>query len=126
MCKYGTITVNSSSCYVEPAHVWYKYTYLLCKENGRRCADAVQDESPTDPDANNNYAVGSKRLGPCHVCVNLAIAVKTRDEALAQAEEMTRRALDDYSAAEQQAFSEITEVRCTKLLVLIWHNNNQR
>jgi hypothetical protein len=111
MCNFGVITVNSNKCNVEPAHVWYKYTYILCNNNGKRCADAQQDESQTDPGADNNYAVGSRRFGPCYVCDNLNIAVGIRDEALARAEEIKRRALEAYGDAENRAYSEVTEVR---------------
>jgi hypothetical protein len=111
MCNFGVITVNSSSCNVEPAHVWYKYTYILCNDNGKRCADAQQDESQINPGADNNYALGSRRLGPCYVCVNLNIAVGIRDEALARAEEIKRRALEAYGDTENRAYSEVTEVR---------------
>jgi hypothetical protein len=110
MCNFGKITVTSSSCYVEPAHVWYKVTYFLCNDNGQRCVDARQDERPIDPSPENNYAVGSRRLGPCYVCVNLAIAVKARDDALAEANEMRKRALEAFDEAEGLAWSETTEV----------------
>jgi hypothetical protein len=111
MCNFGKITVRSSSCYVEPAHVWYKCTYFLCNDNGQRCANARQVEHQIDPSPDNNYAVGSRSLGPCYVCVNLAIAVKARDEAFAEAEEMRKRALEAFTEAEESAWSEITEVR---------------
>jgi hypothetical protein len=111
MCNFGVITVNSTRCNVEPAHVWYKYTYILCNDNGKRCADAQQDGSQIDPNADNNYTVGSRSLGPCYVCDNLKIAVDIRDKALARAEEIRTRALDAYGDAEDRAYSEVTEVR---------------
>jgi hypothetical protein len=90
--------------------VWYKYTYILCNDEGERCADVRQDESQTDPAAGNNYAVGSKRLGPCYTCVNLASARETREKALAEAEEIKRKAEEAYAIAEDQAYIEVTKV----------------
>lgn len=110
MCKYGVVTVASNDCSANPTHVWYKYTYLLCNDDGQICVDARQDESQTDPAADNNYAVGSRRLGPCYTCVNLAIAGKAREEALAEAEEIKRKAEEAYHIAADQAYTEVTEV----------------
>lgn len=110
MCKYGVVTVASNDCYADPPHVWYKYTYILCNDEGQRCADARQDESQTDPAAENNYVVGSRRLGPCYTCVHLAIAHEARGKALAEAEEIKKKAEEAYAIAEDQAYTEVTEV----------------
>jgi hypothetical protein len=110
MCKYGVITVASNDCYADPTHVWYKYTVILCNDEGQKCEDAQQDESHTEPGAENNYAVGSRKLGPCYTCVNLAIARKAREEALAEAEEIKRKAEEAYAVAADQAYTEVIEV----------------
>lgn len=110
MCKYGVITVASNDCYADPPHVWYKYTYILCDNEGQRCVDAQQDESQTDPAADNNYSVGSRRLGPCYTCVNLAIAREAREKVVAEAEKIIKEAEEAYNIAENQAYTEVTEV----------------
>lgn len=110
MCKYGVITVASNDCTANPPHVWYKYTYILCNDEGQICADARQDESQTDPAADNNYAVGSRRLGPCYTCVHLTIAREAREKALAEAEEIKKKAEETYAIAEDQAYIETTKV----------------
>jgi hypothetical protein len=110
MCNYGVVTVSSNNCSSDPAHVWYKSTYILCNNNGQRCANARQTERQNDPSADNNYAVGSRSLGPCHVCVNLDLATRARDEAMAKAQEIKRKSEEAYAIAVDNAYHEVKEV----------------
>jgi hypothetical protein len=49
-------------------------------------------------------------LGPCYVCTQLNLAGKARDSALAEAQEIIRRAEEAYATADAQAYHEVTEV----------------